>query len=196
MSKIAYNPKLQKRFWSGTVWIKHADAELAAEEFPHDEDVMDAYRKWWAELAANPGVQFAEAQIEVGANDNLHIQVAVKTVDSKRWEWMIRHLPAHWEPAINWGALQNYVKKTSDRIEYLGVVGTRPKTKKTVGHGLAKQRALRALRDGKTPTWIAVHDADAYFTHWRAIHNYYERLCTPEAMQEIESMMRGKEEEE
>ena len=176
-----YIAGLQKRAWIGTVWLGHADPELARQEFPLDEDVMDAYRNWWAKLSSHPSVKFAEGQIEVGSKDNLHIQVAVKTSDSKRWSWMAKHLPASWQPAENPVACENYCTKTKDRIEYLGVVGTKTASKRTVGHGLAKQRALRYLKDGHTPAWIAVHDADAYFTHWRTIEAMHEIYSTAEA---------------
>jgi hypothetical protein len=180
---MKYKPNLQKRFWLGTVWLGHTDSEYKNEDFVMDELVCDAYRQWWAELASHSSVEFAEGQIEVGADENLHIQVAVKTKDSKRWSWMAKNLKASWQPAISWGAVTNYCKKTADRIEYLGVVGTKPKSKTQQGHGLAKMRAIKALKAGHTPTWIAVNDTDAYFTHWRAIENLWEKMSSMEAMQ-------------
>ena len=191
---MKYKANLQKRFWIGTVWLGHADADLAEQDFVMDDQVIDAYRQWWAELASHPSVEFAEGQIEVGSNENLHIQVAVKTKDSKRWSWMAKNLKASWQPAINWDAVTNYCKKHKDRMEYLGVIGTKPKSRAQQGGGLAKLRAIRYLKMGKTPSWIAVHDTDAYFTHWRAIDNLWERLNSTEGLSEM--MAKSIEEEE
>lgn len=190
---MKFKPNLQKRFWIGTVWLGHADEELAREDFVMDEQVIDAYRQWWAEVASHPSVEFAEGQIEVGKDENLHIQIALKTKDSKRWAWMAKHLKASWQPAMNWNAVVNYCKEHNKRVEYLGVIGTKPKSRAQQGGGLAKLRAIRYLKMGKSPTWIAVHDTDAYFTHWRSIDNLWEKLQTTEAMVETSNLLEEEE---
>lgn len=163
-----YNPNEQKRFWIGTVWVGHCQ-EGGIEEGASEDEIKTVLRQWWARASEHPGVSWMEGQIEVADTGNMHIQVAVKTNDSKRWAWMTKHLPASWQPADNWNAVLNYCKKTDSRIEYLGGVGTKPKSKMTKGHGSAKLRAINYIKEGKSPEWIAINDMDAYFTHHRAI---------------------------
>lgn len=173
MGRTNYNPKEQRRFWIGTVWVGHCIEGGLPADAEHDE-IMRELRQWWARASEHPSVSWMEGQIEVSSTGNLHIQVACKTNDSKRWGWMAKHLPASWQPAENWPAVLNYCKKTDSRIEYLGGVGTKPKSKMTKGAGSAKLRAINYIKDGKSPEWIAINDMDAYFTHHRAIKALWE----------------------
>jgi hypothetical protein len=183
---MKFNPNLQKRFWIGTVWLGHANPKLAQKDNVTEEQILSEYRMWWARLAENINVQWAQAQIEVGNEGGLHIQVACKTTDSKRWKWMPKNLPASWQPADNWPAVLNYCTKTSDRIEYLGTIGKRPKSKMGDGHGSAKQRCIAYLKEGRSPEWVALNDPDAYFTHHRSIRALYEAVLIAKRRGEME----------
>lgn len=179
---MKFKPKLQKRFWLGTVWPGHTvDDKLTPEELKAVNDLpqevkMQQYRDWFNRAAQHPSVQWIEGQIEVGSEGGIHIQVALKTHDSKRWEWMAKNLKASWQPAMNWNAVSNYCVKKSDRVEYLGAHGKKPESKKLQGDGSAKLRAMNHLRNGKSPDWIAKNDTQAFFTHHNAIVQTYKAL--------------------
>lgn len=190
---MKYKPKLQKRFWLGTVWIGHTvDGKLTPDELRAlnslpTESKLEQYREWFSRVAQHPAVQWIEGQIEVGSeSDSLHIQVALKTHDSKRWEWMSKNLKASWQPADNWNAVSNYCVKKSDRVEYLGAHGKKPDSKKMQGDGSAKLRALNFLRNGKSPDWIARNDMQAFFTHHNAIITTYKALLIADRRKHLE----------
>ena len=191
---MKFKPNLQKRFWIGTVWLGHTvPGKLTAQqlktlESQGDDFKLMQYREWFDRVAQHPAVQWIEGQIEMGSHaESMHIQVACKTHDSKRWEWMAKHLKASWQPADNWNAVTNYCTKQDSRVEYLGAHGKKPESKKMQGDGSAKLRALRYLRDGKTPDWIANNDMQAYFVHHRAIVETYKALLIAERRSVLEA---------
>jgi hypothetical protein len=167
---MKFKPSLQRRMWLGTVWASHLD-----EEDLEDEELLQAYRRWWSVVIDHPCVDFGRAQIELSETGNYHIQCAVHTIDSKRWAWMAKHLKAHWEPARSWEKVVNYCKKTESRVAKLPDYGTAPESSQSQ-QGSLKKIAIDALRDGKDPQWIAIHHPEVYFSHHRAIDGLYKQV--------------------
>lgn len=170
---MKFNKNLQRRFWIGTVWPGHCNLNKTEAT---EEEIMTAYRHWWILVSSSPMVQWVEAQIEIGDTGERHIQVALKTTISMRWGTLAERLKASWQPAENWNAVVNYCKKSDGRIEYLGAIGNKPASRVQTGTGTAKLRAIKYLKDGKSPEWIALNDSQAYFTHHRAILELHKML--------------------
>lgn len=175
------NDNRQVRRFSVTVWPGHLRADWKRDEdgkMPEidREELMAAYRTWWAVLGEWPNLLWRKGQVEVDDAGNLHIQAAIRLQKSQRSSTLRRRLGGHYEPSRSWDALVRYVQKTEARVEFLGEDGELPGGTRTEGYGSAKQRAIEALRDGLTPTEIAISDPDAYFTHWRSIEALWEKI--------------------
>lgn len=170
---MKFNPNLQRRLWCGTVWPGH----IGLEQTDDPVRLTEAFLQTWEEWSDHPNIKFMMGQIEVSDTGNLHIQCAVATSDSKRWGWMSKHLPANWEPASDWNALLDYVKKADTRIKTLVTYGTPPviRTKSSQSGG-QKARAIQHLKAGKDPKWIALHDPEVYFTHHKAINELHKHV--------------------
>ena len=172
----------QVRRFSVTVWPGHLRDDWKKDkdtgEWPDigKDELMIAYRQWWAALGEFPNLLWRKGQVEVDDSGKLHIQAAIRLQKSQRSKTLRRRLGGHFEPARSWDALVNYVQKTQARVEFLGEDGELPGGTRTEGYGSAKQRAIEALRDGLTPTDIALTDPDAYFTHWRSIEALWEKI--------------------
>lgn len=171
---MKFKPNLQRRLWLGTVWLNHISDSVTQED--DGRLIEETFRGAWSAMIGHPCVDFARGQIEISETGHYHIQCAIHTSDSKRWGWMAKNLPAHWEPASNWDAVLKYVRKTDSRVATLEEFGTAPNRPKTDGHGSAKKRAIEYLKAGKDPQWIAINDPDAYFTHHRAIDRLYQMV--------------------
>jgi hypothetical protein len=170
---MKFKAGLQRRLWLGTVWIGHTGND---EEDDHDV-VLDALEAHWAKMIEHPGIKFAAGQVEVSDTGNLHIQCAVATIDSKRWGWMAKHLPAHWEPAADWNSVLEYVKKSDSRIKALPMYGTPPTVKTSSSkRGSLKLEAINLLKSGMDPGQIARKHPEVYFVHWRAINEMYKHV--------------------
>lgn len=171
---MKYKPNLQRRMWLGTIWLGHCETD-AQQDDPH-EMLCEVYLVKWAQIINHPCVDFARGQIEVSDTGHLHIQCAVHTTDSKRWQWMSNNLPANWEPAANWDAIINYATKSESRILELPELGIRPERSKSGENGSLKMRAIEYLKDGHDPRWIAINHPEVYFVHGRAIDRLYEHV--------------------
>ena len=164
--------------WLGTVWFGHASPEGGEEEEDCSlQQIFLTLTEWRERTISHPGVKFCRSQIEVSDTGRYHLQVAVATTDSKRWSWMAKNLPAHWEPAANWEAVANYCKKTDSRIKAFEDYGSLPKKAKRSGNsGSLKALAIEALKEGLSPKEIALKHPEAYFSHHRAINELYKHI--------------------
>ena len=175
---MKYKASLQRRMWLGTVWFGHAAGEAdPEEEFCNLQQISSILTRWWILATDSPCVKFARGQIEVSDTGRYHLQVAIATTDSKRWSWMAKHLPAHWEPASNWEAVANYCKKTDSRIHAFEDFGILPKKAERSGtSGSLKALAIESLKAGLSPKEIALQHPEAYFSHHRAINELYKHV--------------------
>jgi hypothetical protein len=171
---MKFKPGLQRRMWLGTVWLGHTQTDL--DQNAPQEEIFSAYRQWYEKLIAKPGIDFARAQIEISDTGGFHLQVACHTVDSKRWGWLVKNIPANWEPARNWSAVANYCKKSDSRIERLQDYGELPEKAAKKESGSLKLMAITALKSGKDPQWIAINMPEVYFAHHRAIDQMYRHV--------------------
>lgn len=175
---MKFKPSLQRRMWLGTVWFGHAADETDMEEEGCNlQQISLILTRWWKAAISNPGVKFARGQIEISDTGRYHLQVALATTDSKRWAWMVKNLPAHWEPAQDWNAVANYCKKTDSRVLALDDYGEMPKKAKRSGaNGSLKAEAISLLKAGRSPREIALENPEAYFIHHRAINELYKHV--------------------
>lgn len=174
---MKFNGSLQRRMWLGTVWFGHAAEEAEEEEGCNLQQISLILTRWWKAAISNPGVKFARGQIEISDTGRYHLQVALATTDSKRWSWMVKNLPAHWEPAQDWTAVANYCKKTDSRVLALEDYGEMPKKAKRSGsNGSLKALAIEALKEGLSPKEIALKYPEAYFSHHRAINELFKHV--------------------
>lgn len=176
---MRFNGALQRRMWLGTVWLGHA----APQESDNADDELDLQQifsiltEWRERTISHPCVKFCRSQIEVSDTGRYHLQVALATSDSKRWSWLAKHLPAHWEPAASWEAVANYCKKSDSRIKAFEDFGTMPKKAKRSGSsGSLKAAAIECLKAGLSPKEIALKHPEAYFSHHRAINELYKHV--------------------
>jgi hypothetical protein len=171
---VKFKPNLQRRMWLGTVWLGHTGSDLD-QGAPQDE-IFKAYRAWHARAIAHPSVDFCRAQIEVADTGAFHLQVAVHTTDSKRWQWMNNHLPCSWQPARNWGAVANYCRKSESCLFRLDDYGELPTKARPESSGSMKHMAITFLKEGKDPQWIAINAPEVFFAHHRAINELYRHV--------------------